>query len=37
MLVTTERDGYFPILPSSSPNPGENKVDAREQPLQIAA
>ncbi len=37
MLVTAERDGYFPILPSPSLNPGENKVDAREQPRQTAA
>ncbi len=37
MLVTAERDGYFPILPSPRPNAGENKVYAREQPLQTAA
>ena len=32
-LVTTERDGYFAICPSSRPNAGEDEVYAREQPL----
>ena len=37
MLVTAERDGYFSIFPLPSPDLGENKVEAREQPRQIAA
>jgi len=36
-LFTAERDGYFAICPSTRPNPGEDEVDAREQPLQTAA
>ena len=35
-LITAERDGYFSICPSPRPNPGENEVYAREQPLQTA-
>jgi len=36
-LFTSERDGYFAICPSTKPNPGEDEVDAREQPLQTVA
>ncbi len=36
-LVTAERDGYFAICPSTRPNPSEDQVDVRVQPLQTAA
>jgi len=36
-LVTAERDGYFAIGPSQRPNPREDEVYVREQPLQTGA
>ena len=36
-LVTAERDGYFAICPSPRPNPRDDEVYIREQPLQTGA
>ena len=33
-LATAERDGYFAICPLTRSNPGEDKVNARQQPRQ---